>query len=150
MKLTLIVTAIAIFTCSSCKKEIHGCTDVAAANYSTLANTNDGSCFFSEPSAKSTTATVTNWTLNGTDYVAIIPWSEITIDVIENGAVMAYKETSTNVWAQLPLTTYDSVIYSTVIKVSVTVGQVIIAISNSDLSIPTAPTSIVFKISLVS
>jgi len=88
--------------------------------------------------------------LNGADYVAIIPWSEITIDVIENGAVMAYKETSTNVWAQLPLTTYDSVIYSTVIKVSVTVGQVIIAISNSDLSIPTAPTSIVFKISLVS
>jgi len=150
MKLTLILSAFVLFTCSSCKKEIVGCTDIAADNYSTLANRNDGSCFYIEPSAKSKTATVTNWTLNGTEYVAIIPWSEITTDVINNGAVMAYKETSTNVWTQLPLTTYDSGLYSTTIEVSITVGQVLIAISNSDLSIPANPNSIVFKISLVS
>lgn len=149
MKLTFLL-AVAIVICSSCKKEIYGCTDIAAENYSTLANTNDGSCFYAEPSAKSTTATVTNWTQNGMKYVAIIPWSEITTNVIENGAVMTYKETSTNVWAQLPITTYDGGAYGTTIEVSITVGQVLISVSNSDLSLPTAPASMVFKVSLVS
>lgn len=149
MKLTFLLAALAVLS-YSCEKEIYGCTDIAAENYSTLANTNDGSCFYSEPSAKSTTATVTNWSQNGMKYVAIIPWSEITTDVIDNGAVMTYRETSTNVWSQLPLTIYESGTYSTTIEVAVTVGQVLISISNSDLSLPAAPTSILFKVSIVS
>jgi hypothetical protein len=134
----------------SCKKEIYGCTDPDADNYSNAATMDDGSCFFQEPAAQSTTATISNWTINGTNYVATIPWGEITSDVIDNGAVMVYKNSGTNLWSQLPLTVYTSVSYSTTIEVQVTVGQVLVYYKNSDLTLPAAPTATEFKISIVS
>jgi len=149
MKFT-IFTIDTAFILSSCKKEIYGCTDMTAANYSTLANTSDGSCYYEQPSAKSTTATVTNWNLNGDDYVAIIPWGDITSDVIENGMLIAYIETGTNVWTQMPIINYNTGTYSTSIEASFTVGQVLISVSNSDLTVPATPGSTVFKISIVS
>ena len=123
---------------------------IDAENYSTVANKDDGSCYYAEPSAKSATATITNWTFDGTSYVAIMPYSEITSDVIENGTVNVFMETGTNVWSPLPITNYNTGTYSTTIEVSITVGQVILSITNSDLSTPTTPISIVFKVSVVS
>ena len=149
MKQTILLF-ITSFILSSCKKEIYGCTDIVAENYSTLANTNDGSCYYDEPSTKSTTATVTNWSLSGTKYVAIIPWGELTSDIIENGLIMTYVEIGTNVWTQLPTINYNSGTYSTTIEASITVGQVLISISNSVLSVPVSPGATVFKISIAS
>lgn len=148
MKLLLLSLTILVIT-SSCKKEIYGCTQTEAENYSTLATSDDGSCFYPEPASKTTTASITNWTYNGTSQVAVLPWGEITSDVIDNGAVIVYKETGTNTWSQLPLTIYETVSYSTTIQVSVTVGQVLIYITNSDLSEPSAPGAISFKVSVV-
>lgn len=36
----------ALISFTSCKKDIYGCTDSNASNYSAYANVNDGSCFF--------------------------------------------------------------------------------------------------------
>jgi hypothetical protein len=134
----------------SCKKQIYGCTDQGAENYSNAATSDDGSCFFAEPSAQSTTATISNWSVSGTSYVATIPWGEITSDIIDNGAVLVYKNSGGNLWSQLPLTVYSSSSYSTTIEVQVTVGQVHVYYKNSDLSLPTEPTTTEFKISIVS
>lgn len=151
MKITPILSLIALsIILSSCKKDIYGCMDSTAANYSNAATKDDGSCFFSEPAATSTTVTISNWTQNGNDWVTTIPYGEITADVIDNGAVMVYRQAGTNVWNSLPLTTYESVSYSTTIKVSVTVGQIIITWTNSDDSLPTNPGEDIYKITVVS
>jgi len=151
MKNTFTFLFVALLTgLSSCKKDIYGCTDINAANYSSLATKSDGSCFYTTPSAKSTTVTISNWVWNTSSYVTTIPYSEITTDVIENGAVMTYVQGGTNVWDQLPLVTYNSGTYTTTMQVSITVGQVLISITNSDLSQPTEPSATVFKITVVS
>lgn len=147
LKLTLVLLP---FTFYSCQKEIYGCTDSTAGNYSTLANKDDGSCYFPDPAAVSTTVTISNWTQSGNDWVTTIPYGEITGDVVDNGAVVVYKENGTNTWNSLPLTVYNSVSYSTTIEVTITVGQVIITWTNSDGSLPSNPDENVYKISVIS
>jgi hypothetical protein len=139
-----------IISLSSCKKDIYGCMDNTAANFSNAATKDDGSCFFSEPASTSTTVTISNWTQNGNDWVTTIPYGEITADVIDNGAVLVYLQAGTNVWNSLPLTIYESVSYSTTIQVSVTVGQVIISWTNSDDTLPANPGEDIYKITVVS
>lgn len=145
----LIFTALIVTT--SCKKDVYGCTNINAVNYSAVATKDDGSCHFQPPAAESTVITISNWTNNGNGgLTSILPWGEITTDVIQNGAVMTYLETGTNVWSQLPLTVYNSGSYSTTYQVSITVGQVIVLVKNSDLVLPADPGALVFKITIVS
>lgn len=144
--LLLIVSVVLI----SCKKEIYGCTNIEASNYSAVATKDDGSCFITQPAVKSTIVTISNWTQNGNDWVTIIPYGEISSDVIDNGAVVVYKESGTNVWSSLPLTIYQSIDYSTTIEVSITVGQAIIYWKNSDSSLPSNPGENTYKIAVVS
>ena len=152
MKIVLIILVFASFILTtSCKKDVYGCTNVNAVNYSAIATKDDGSCHFQPPAAESTTITISNWTNNGNGgYTSILPWGQITSDVIDNGAVMTYMETGTNVWSQLPLTVYNSSSYSTTFQVSITVGQVIVLVKNSDLVLPADPGALVFKITVVS
>lgn len=149
-KLFLLTSITFCISLTSCKKDIYGCTDSAAANFSNVATKDDGSCFFAEPAATSTSVTISNWTQNGNNWVTTIPYGEITTDVIDNGAVIVYLQTGTNVWNSLPLTTYESVSYSTTIQVSVTIGQVIITWTNSDSTLPLNPGEGIYKITVVS
>jgi hypothetical protein len=148
-QITLLILALSM-TLISCKKDIYGCMDNAAANYSNLATKDDGSCFYFEPAATSTIVTISNWTQNGNNWVTTIPYGEITSDVIDNGAVMVYLQNGTNVWNSLPLTIYESTSYSTTIEVSITVGQVIITWTNSDATLPADPGAGVYKITVIS
>jgi len=151
MKIIPILAVLAVLPLqTSCKKEIYGCTDIAAANYSNIATKDDGSCFYTAPSAKSTIVTISNWTQGVDSWLTTIPYGEITSDVIENGAVIAYIQTGTNMWTTLPQIIYESTSYHTSIQVTVTVGQVLLKVSNSDQSLPAEPLESVFKISVVS
>lgn len=145
----LFFIAISVISLTSCKKEIYGCTDSAADNYSAVATKDDGSCFFQSPNSKSTTVTISSWTQNLNEWVTIIPYGEITQNTIDNGAVITYMENGVNSWMSLPLTIYESVDYSTSIKVSFTVGQVIVSYSNSDETLPTEPGQKVFKVVVI-
>ncbi|MBI3135379.1 MAG: hypothetical protein HYZ14_11955 [Bacteroidetes bacterium] len=151
MKLIRLLTVFAaIFVLLSCKKEIYGCTDTQAANYSTLATSNDGSCFYDESDVKSTTVTISTWSQSGSDWATTIPYGEITADVIENGAVVCYINSGMeNVWQALPLTIYQSTSYSSTIEVSITVGQVLIYWKNSDGTLPANPGERMFKITAI-
>jgi hypothetical protein len=140
----------ALLFLTACKKDIHGCTDPLAANYSTLATKDDGSCFFTEPSAKSTIVSISNWTQGVNSWMTTIPYGEITSDVIQNGAVITYVQTGTNLWTTLPQIIYESTSYHTSLEVTVTVGQVLLKVQNSDQTLPAEPTEGVFKISVVS
>lgn len=44
MKTILLILTLVLFGLASCKKNIYGCTDPTALNYSTEANKDDGSC----------------------------------------------------------------------------------------------------------
>lgn len=150
MNLTQFVLASAcLISLTACKKDIYGCTDTTANNYSTLATKDDGSCFFEESGVKSTTVTISNWTQSGTDWATTIPYGEITADVVEHGAVVAYINGGTNIWKALPLTIYQSTTYSTTIELSVTVGQILIYWKNSDGTLPANPGETVFKITAI-
>lgn len=138
---TLIIT--------SCKKDIHGCTDPQADNFSNAATKDDGSCFFEGDAVKSTSVTISNWTETADSWATTIPYGEITADLLTNGAVLSYLENGTNVWQALPLTIYQSTTYSTTIEVSITVGQVMIEYKNSDGTIPSNPGEKKFKISVI-
>lgn len=150
MKNALIIVAAASFLVfTSCKKEIYGCTNSDALNYSAVANKDDGSCLYEKDPVKSTTVTISHWTQSSNSWVTTIPYGDITIDAVDNGAIMVYMENGTNIWDVLPLTVYESTAFSTTIQVSITVGQVIVSWHNSDGSLPTEPSSEVFKISVI-
>lgn len=134
---------------TSCKKEIYGCTDANSINYSVVATKDDGSCFEIEPNVNTTNITISNWTENFNEWSTIIPVAAITSDVLENGSVVTYKENGNNVWNSLPLTYYTTSSYSTTFEVAITVGQVIVNVSNSDGNLPTNPGEVVFKISVI-
>lgn len=145
----LLLLSLASLSIISCKKEIYGCTNINAENYSAIATKDDGSCYILVPTTTSSQITISSWTQNLTEWKTIIPYSAITADVLENGSVIVYKEEGNNVWSALPLTYYPSTSYSTSYQVSITVGQVIITVSNSDGILPTNPGEITFKIVVV-
>ncbi|MBK9192046.1 MAG: hypothetical protein IPM77_11320 [Crocinitomicaceae bacterium] len=134
---------------TSCKKDINGCTDPEADNFSNAATKDDGSCFFESDAVKSTTVTISNWSETADSWATTIPYGEITADALTNGAILTYLENGTNVWQALPLTTYQSTTYSTTIEVSITVGQVMVEYKNSDGTLPTEPGEQKYKISVV-
>jgi hypothetical protein len=150
MKIAVILAlpALLLFL-TACKKDIHGCMDPEADNYSMLATKDDGSCFYEVSGVKSTTVTISNWTQASNDWATTIPYGEITTEVVESGAVISYINSGTNVWKALPLTIYQSIDYSTTIEVSLTVGQIIVYWKNSDGTLPANPGERVFKITTV-
>lgn len=145
----LFLLSLASFALISCKKEIYGCTNINAENYSAIATKDDGSCYILEPTSVSSQVTISSWTQNLNDWKTIIPYSAITSDVLENGSAVVYKEDGNNVWSSLPLTYYPSTSYSTSYQVSITVSQVIITVSNSDGNLPANPGEITFKITVI-
>ncbi|MBK8925857.1 MAG: hypothetical protein IPM74_08085 [Crocinitomicaceae bacterium] len=150
MNVKLLITGLLLASVTtSCKKEIYGCMDLSATNYSTLANTDDGSCFYDQPNAKSTIVTISTWIEQSSAWATTIPYGDISTNVIDNGGVLTYINTGTNIWNQLPLTIYNSVDYSTTIEVSITVGQVIVTYKNSDGSLPANPGEKIFKITVI-
>lgn len=149
-KLAVSSVALALIIFSSCKKDIHGCTDQAAENFSNAATKDDGSCIYASTDTKSTTVTISNWNQQGNNWVTTLAYSEITSNVMSNGAVVAYIGSGMeNVWNMLPLTVYQSTSYSTTIEVSVTVGQVLVYFKNSDDTLPANPGERIFKIAVI-
>ena len=148
--LAIAVAALLFGTLTSCNKDIYGCTDNTAVNYSELATKDDGSCFFPEMDiTTSTQVTISNWSQAGNDWVTTIAYGEIDVAAIEEGAIITYLEDGMNIWKPLPLTIYSSTTYSTTIEVSITVGQVLVYWRNSDDTLPTNPGERVFKITVI-
>jgi hypothetical protein len=151
MKYTFFMIAvISAISMTSCKKDIYGCTDSEAENFSNAATKDDGSCFYPADPTKSTTVTISNWSETANSWSTTIPYGEITSDALTNGAVLTYLENGTNIWQALPLTIYQSTIYNTTIEVSITVGQVIIEYINSDGTLPVNPGEKKFKVTVIS
>lgn len=121
--------AIALFSTVSCKKE--GPRGPAGAT----GNAN----------VHSMIDTVSTWTSNPPSYKGTISYSEITQDIIDNGAVLVYLSTGSNTYSQLPLTEYLSSSTSRSYEVETSVGQAVIIVSESDL-ITTNPGTLVFKV----
>jgi len=98
------------------------------------------------PEMDSQTATIASWTYSAPSYYGDISNSAITQDVLDNGAVLVYLNASNNNWNQLPLTIYTSSSFSSTLQVSNSLGNVRIFWTDSDLTQPSTPPSLTFKV----
>ncbi|MBK7131104.1 MAG: hypothetical protein IPM74_11165 [Crocinitomicaceae bacterium] len=139
-KVIIALTLGSSLTMFSCKKEIYGCTDNTAENYSTYATVDDGSCYhYTEPVIPSQDAniesdqfTISSWTWSDPSYYKAINYTPITQDVLDDGAVLVYISVGSSQWSQLPVTFYPSDTYSTSLEVTSSLGQVTIFWTDSD------------------
>ncbi len=137
----LLVVATMISSCTKPQKGDTGPAGPAGTN-GTNGNAN----------VKSTQVSVTaaNWTYVSPAYQTTLAFSEITSDIINTGAVLVYMKTTTGTWSQLPFTYYPAASYSSTLKTESYVGNVMVVVTDSDLTQPTNPGSITFKIVAIS
>ncbi|UKN02234.1 hypothetical protein K6119_01715 [Paracrocinitomix mangrovi] len=133
---------------ASCKKDIYGCMDENADNYSAFANIDDGSCVYPSDNVYVGTGTA-NWQLSGYNYYTTFNVPDITQDVVDVGAVLVYALTANNTYELMPFTIYQSSSYSTTISFVYTVGNVTIWWADSDQSQPSFPWIDTFKIVVI-
>lgn len=93
----------------------------------------------------STTLTASNWVYSAPSWVATLPYSAITQEIVNSGAVLVYIKVGES-YNQLPLTFYQTDSYSTTIEVSTSPGQVTLFWTDSDLIQPDNPGSQSFKV----
>ncbi|TNF48866.1 MAG: hypothetical protein EP305_04290 [Bacteroidetes bacterium] len=118
----------------SCKKSIYGCTDSNALNHSNKANVDDGSCYYDNIESDEIIINSWDWSYSNPMYYALINYPAITQEVVDQGAVLVYMETSTNYYSQLPVTFYPSSQWSTSVEVVHTLSQLQIIWTDSDLN----------------
>lgn len=150
------VIPVIIVGLTSCKKEIYGCTDATAENYSTYATVDDGSCYHyiapPQPTAPPDEVVISNivynviWEQGSTYWFIELQWAEITSSVLTNGAVSVYARDAGGNWIELPMTLYMSSSYSSTITASYSVGEVSIVWEDSDGVLPNEPPVLDFKI----
>lgn len=145
-KFVLIVAPLIAITLLSCKKEIYGCKDQTAENYSTYATIDDGSCYhYVAPSIPdevliSTVVYNVSWSQGSAWWYITLDWAEITQSVLDNGAVSVYMNAGGD-WIELPFTTFISSTYSTTINAFYSLNTVYIEWSDSDGTLPIEPSS---------
>lgn len=118
---------------TSCKKDIYGCKDPEAENYSTYATVDDGSCYHID-NIESDVITIlsSDWGWSSPYYYVQINYPAITQTVVENGAVLVYMETAANNYSQLPITFYPTNTYSTSVETTHTADFLKIYWADSD------------------
>lgn len=151
-KVILLIMPVLMIGLMSCKKEIYGCTDQTAENYSTFATVNDGSCYHYNAPNIPDEVLVSNIINNvpwqqGSSYWHInLQWTEITNDVLDNGTVSVYARDSGGDWIELPVTFFVSTTYSSIMTASYSVGEVSIVWEDSDGYLPNEPPVLDFKL----
>lgn len=146
-KLLLLIIPVSLLTFTSCKKKIWGCMDETALNYSPVATEDAQDCVYDEQEIISTTVLNNPWYLDGVSYEVNLTWSEITQDVLDNGAVDAYIRFSGQTsWHPLPVTFYSSASYSTSVEVAYGLTSVTLFWTDSDLTAPATPPSVDVKL----
>jgi hypothetical protein len=131
LNLLAILTLIAIF--SGCKKD----------EYQPKGDYQEAGDY---PEMSSQISTISVWTYSSPSYFGEIYNSEITQDVLDNGAVLVYANSGTNTWSQLPVTFYQSSSYSTTLEVVTYPNTVRIYWTDSDLTQPATPPAMTFKV----
>tara|TARA_B110000046_G_scaffold13221_1_gene12964 strand:- start:7 stop:456 length:450 start_codon:yes stop_codon:yes gene_type:complete len=142
--------ALITLSTSSCKKEIYGCKDETAMNYSPVANQDGEDCIYeSDFEEEVITSTVLNpvWRLDGTSYRISLTWAKITQAILDDGAVDAhFRLSGKKGWRLLPLTYFMTASYSTTIEVAYYYGGVNIILTDSDKMTPDTPPDVDIKL----
>lgn len=146
-KTNLLFASAIVLSLMSCKKDIYGCKDPTAVNFSDYATKDDGSCYHVN-NIESDEVTVTNWGYTNPYYYATINYPAITQEVVDHGAVLVYIKTGNGQYSQLPLTFYPSASWSTSVEVVHSLNQVDLFWTDSDLN-TAAPGSWTFKIVVI-
>lgn len=104
MKNTIMSIAAATLLLAACKKEINGCTDYTAKNYSHVATKDDGSCITEEQSVKEF-----EYLLTFNSSISESTYTGITSEYQEGDAIITYIQwenaPEAQTWTSLPLTT---------------------------------------------
>lgn len=94
-----------------------------------------------------TTFAITSWTESGVSYKAASPWlSDITQNIVDNGAVHTYMSNGSGGWEPLPLTLYPSSTYSRTYTAVHYLNGVTLWVNDSDLNLPSDPGTRSFKV----
>jgi len=141
-RLALIAMSVMTLAVVSCKKEIYGCKDSSAENYSKFATTDDGSCYHyvapvipaQDANIESSIFTVATWNFNSPVYFKDFTYGELTQDVVNDGAVFIYLQTGSDIYSQLPLTVYPDPSWSTTISFEYGVNYFEVAYIDSDFA----------------
>jgi hypothetical protein len=132
-KLSLLMIPAILVGAMSCKKDIYGCKDPEAENYSSKATVDDGSCFkIDNIESDIITIQSSDWFWSDPYWGVHISYAAITQDVVDNGAVLVYMEVTANNYTQLPITIYPETSYSTSVEATHTVGMLKIYFADSD------------------
>lgn len=98
---------------------------------------------------KSSTATISSWLSLNNQYYADIAVPAITQDIVNKGAVLVYRLSSTGSYSQLPLTIFPGTTYNRTIEAVHSVGSVRIFVYDSDGTLPGAQGTQDFKIVVI-
>lgn len=93
---------------------------------------------------KSELDTAFTWTYGSTSYGAAITVSNITQDIVDNGAVLVYMKVGTD-WQPLPYTFFNTSAWASLYSFSYSLSTVNLKMANSDLFPHTNPGTKYFK-----
>ena len=150
IKLT-ILCVIGLSLVYSCKRDVFGCTDSSAANYSTEATKDDGSCFYKSGGSTiislNGTTNSGNWQGDGDEYCTTFSVNALTQNIIDNGAILVYAEAEGSI-LQLPFS-FTQGTWSTHVFYTAQVGLLEICYQDDDGLTPN-PGSWNFKVVIIS
>ncbi len=109
MKNSILIIALLTLIMTSCQKDNYGNTDIYSNKY------------------------IVTWTFQDPSYKAILSVPEITQDVLDNGAIMAYLSNGNNGWIALPYTLPVDATYSSTYTPVFYLGGVSIWKTDTDL-----------------
>ena len=142
LSIAVLVTALAITGCK--KVPVVGDKGEQGLPGTNGTNGKDGNA-----NVVSGTVTVSSWVYSDPFYYVNIPSQSISQSIINTGAVLVYVKLADNVWSQLPLTFYNSPDYSSTLEVITTLNLIHIEWTDSDLSQPSTPPALTFKIVVI-
>ena len=96
------------------------------------------------------TIAAANWTYTAPSWKGVINIAGITQAIVNQGGVFVYWKNQDGNWVALPLTNYPTDWYSTTLQAEHYVGGVKILKTDSELTQPTSPEDMIFKVLIVS